>query len=75
MKFSEGDIAIVRGDAVKVKKKYRGIRVCVIGVHPLHDPCVYTCQQLQADYPRLEFYETELETVFEHDKRFGLLDG
>ncbi len=47
-------------------------RVRITFVHNLYNPTLYSCQSLDGKKD-LAFYENELESVWEHDKRVGII--
>ena len=60
MKFQDGE-------KVKVTKagKWKGESVWVFGVHPIHDPTLYSVRTNEGK--ELAFYEIELQSLYEHD--------
>jgi len=68
MIFYVGEKVFIKDDAVKVKKEFRGRSFIIKSVH-INPPC-YTGE---IDGKTRLLLEDEVESVFVHDKRLGLL--
>jgi hypothetical protein len=60
MKFSNGE----KVNVIK-EGKWKGQNVHVFGVHTIHDPTLYSVRTNEGK--ELAFYETEVQSMYQHD--------
>ena len=70
-RFYKGEKVFIK-PVKTVDKRWQGKSVEVTNIHPGFTPTMFSCIHWPTRITLL-FYETELETVFHHDKRVGII--